>query len=65
MSRSTFLSRIGRGLGAIALPLSVITLASEAAEAANFQGLYVFGDSLANTGKTLTLIGGAVPTRSR
>jgi phospholipase/lecithinase/hemolysin len=61
MARSTFISRISKGLGAIALPLSVITLASGAAEAASFQRLYVFGDSLSDTGRTLTLTNGLVP----
>jgi len=61
MPGSTLISRIGSVLGAMALPLSVMTLASGAAEAASFQRLYVFGDSLSDTGRTLTLTGGLVP----
>ncbi|MBD2256127.1 SGNH/GDSL hydrolase family protein [Pseudanabaena sp. FACHB-2040] len=61
MSHLNFLHPLTRILWGSALSLSLATLVPAAAEAASFGRLFVFGDSLSDTGNTAAVTGGIVP----
>lgn len=61
MARSDFLLRFTRVLWASAIPLSLSALAPLAAQAANFNRLFAFGDSLSDPGNAASVTGGFLP----
>lgn len=54
-------SRLGSCVAVSALPIALLTLTPNAAQAAQFTGLYVFGDSLSEVGNFYNLTGNTLP----
>jgi phospholipase/lecithinase/hemolysin len=61
MFYQTFLSKVSQGIIASTLPISLVAFTPNVAQAFNFSGLYVFGDSISDSGNVFSQTGGLVP----